>query len=306
MRISRTACAALLLACVAAGCSSDHPTATKNPSTTNATTRSATPEQAAIALADKMLNDAVVPAGKVRSAAGLPDSLQAPYQLPYTKQIVQAHRVWSVPAKLADVAGFLHANTPRGYTSNSGGVLTVGGVKTYFYDQQPRVLPPNVSSAQLQLSVAADGPNAVFVRADATVGWTRPRPADEFVPATDRVVIVSVIHEFQPGKPLGKRVVLTDARVVQPIVRAFNRLRVAAPPTIVHGCPPMGPRTVSYRIAFAASPTSAPDIVASIGKCSDVGVSVHGRSAPALGDFINADFANAVAHVLGLAEPHLG
>jgi hypothetical protein len=28
--------------------------------------------------------------------------------------------------------------------------------------------------------------------------------------------------------------------------------------------------------------------------------------APALGDFVHLDFGNAVAHVLGLSDPHLG
>jgi hypothetical protein len=68
----------------------------------------------------------------------------------------------------------------------------------------------------------------------------------------------------------------------------------------------MGPHTVSYRVAFATSAAAAPGVVASIGKCGSVGVTVNGHPAPALGDFVNADFANAVARTLGLSEPHLG
>jgi hypothetical protein len=140
------------------------------------------------------------------------------------------------------------------------------------------------------------------VRVDTVVGWAQPRPANEFVSGKDRVVIVTVVRI--DGR-LGKRVVVTARSVVESIVSAFNRLRVSAPEDM-HGCPPMGSHSVSYRVAFAASPKASPDIIASIGKCSSVGVTVKGHAAPALGDFVNAEFENAVAHTLGLPEPHFG
>jgi hypothetical protein len=75
----------------------------------------------------------------------------------------------------------------------------------------------------------------------------------------------------------------------------------------------MGSRTVSYRVAFAPSAKAASELVATIGKCGGIGVTVGGRSAPSLGDFSSSTsgnavtaFGNAVARVLGLSEPHFG
>jgi len=49
-----------------------------------------------------------------------------------------------------------------------------------------------------------------------------------------------------------------------------------------------------------------PDIVATIGKCGGPDVTVHGRRAPSLVGPTRPVFNQAVAHVLGLSDPHFG
>jgi hypothetical protein len=61
-----------------------------------------------------------------------------------------------------------------------------------------------------------------------------------------------------------------------------------------------------YQVSFATSAHASPDLVATVGGCGGVGVTVGGRPAPGLGDFSNSDFGDAVAHVLGLPHPHFG
>jgi hypothetical protein len=118
-------------------------------------------------------------------------------------------------------------------------------------------------------------------------------------------VTVRVVHLYEPGKPVSKAVVATDPKLVDPIVRAFNALRVT-PPDIVHSCPPLRAISAVYEVSFAASAHARPDVVATVGGCGGVRVTVAGRPAPGLGDFSASDFGDAVAHVLGLPHPHFG
>ena len=179
---------------------------------------------------------------------------------------------------------------------------TNGGVPVWGVEYDLAANPPNITEAALEYGIISDASGHAVVRVDTVVGWAQPRPANEFVPATDKVVIVTVVHI---DNSIGKRVVVSDPKLVQPIVRAFDGLRVS-PPDSVHSCPPMGQHSVSYRVAFAASAKAPAALVASIGKCGDISVTTNGRPAPGLGDFVNAGFGDAVAHVLGLGEPHFG
>src|SRR6185437_10603843 len=143
-----------------------------------------------------------------------------------------------------------------------------------------------------------------IVRVDTLVGWTEPRPANEFVPAKDRAVTVRVIRAYNQrgGNPVAKTVVSSDPNVVGPIVRAFNALAVS-PPNAFHSCPVITTQTVDYKVAFSTAPNAKPDITAAVGKCNGVIVSIRRRPAPALGEFTSYAFATTVAHALGLSTP---
>jgi hypothetical protein len=300
---------AALVAVVAAGCSSNRSAA---PPTTSSTTvpsatvkASLTPKQSALALGARMLDEAVLPSGARRSTAPAPAVLSGPSSTPAMGNLVSAHRVWTVNEAPHAVWQWLQAHVPPGFAKDGTSSGTDRGVPSWGVQDRLAVFPANTSYAELQFGVASDASGRAFVRVDSQVGWTAPRPADEFVPQRDRVVTVTVVHAYQPRKRVSKVVVATDPKLVAPIVRAFNALRVS-PPDTVHGCPPMGPRSVVYRVAFATEAHATPDLVASIGGCGGVDVTVAGRPAPGLGDFINSELGDAVAHVLGLPHPHFG
>ncbi len=120
-----------------------------------------------------------------------------------------------------------------------------------FTSSQLAVLPLNISNAQLDVAVSDASSGAVVIRVDALVAWTVPRPRAEFVPAEDRVVILTVTHVDGAKRWPGKRVVATRADLVQPIVRSFNQLRVSAP-QYSYECPPGALLLLSNRLCAIA------------------------------------------------------
>ncbi len=258
---------------------------------------------AAVALARRLLDDAVLPPGVKPYSGPLPRWLTAdPAGTPELVNLVPAHRFWTMRSTAKDVAGFLQRYRPHGFTDS--GVGSAGTPRSttdlaLFTDNRLTVLPANISNAQLDVSVADAGSGNVVIRVDAIVAWTKPRPRAEFVSAQDRVVILTVIHVDGPKPRPGKRVVATRAALVQPIVESFNQLRVSAP-AYSYECGPGG--RLSYQVAFARSPESPPDLVASIGPCFGVGATAGERILPALDP--SAAFSDSVAHLLGSSQLH--
>src|SRR5262249_38686714 len=143
-----------------------------------------------------------------------------------------------------DVYQWLQRHSPPGFAKGEIGFGTNQGVHLWDVEQQLRVQPPNISYADLEQGVTGPKSGPAFIRVDAVVGWTAPRPADELVGSRDRVVTVSGVHTSEPGTPVGRHVTTTDPKLVLPIVRAFNALHVAPPNQVFH-CPTIGPRSIS-------------------------------------------------------------
>jgi hypothetical protein len=264
-----------------------------------------TPKESAVALGHRMLDRVVLPAGARVSNAKAPSVLGGP-SVPGIGNLEFAHRFWVIHEDPRLVYKWLQAHVPSGFRRTGTSTGTNRGVPSWGVTDAVAVEPANISDAELQFAIAGNAAGGTTVRVDTVVSWTEPRPVDEFVPRRDRTVIVTVLHPYEPGTREGKRVATSDPKVVGPIVRAFNRLKVA-PPEGVHGCPVMGIHTASYRIAFATSPRATPNVVATIGKCSrGPSVTVDGRAAPNLLDTVTSEFADAVARVLGFTEPHFG
>jgi hypothetical protein len=302
--LGRGAGIVIVVTLVSAGCASGHPAARKRavPASVASDTGagSGPQEQAAVRLAARMVGEAVIPPGSRPYHGRMPAVLHAPLEFPGTKQVVQAHAIWIVRAGLRDVAGFFKTNTPRGFTGLGTGGETLQGVPSYTVSDPLDVLPPNVANAELDVSVANGGNNLVVIRADAVVAWTPPRPAGDFVPPRDRVVTLTVLHPYAKGSPPGKRVVTSDPKLVEPIVRSFNQLRVRAPQPF-YECGSLTAHSVSYRVAFSTSPTAAPDVVAGTSQCGS------GATFPKAEDLTgDSSFGDALAHLLGLPEPHFG
>jgi hypothetical protein len=256
-----------------------------------------------LALAHRLLDDAVLPPGVQPYRGPVPRWLVSdPDGTPALVNLVQSHRFWTMRSTATNVAGFLEKDRPHGFTGDGDGSLGALRSRTdraTFTDSQLAVLPLNISDAQLDVSVSDAASGTVVIRVDATVAWTAARPRAEFVREQDRVVILTVTHLDGPKPRPGKRVVATRADLVQSIVSTFNQLRVSAP-QYSYECPP-GTR-LSYQVAFARSPSTAPDVVATIGGCGGVGATVGTRALPAL-DTTGA-FSASVAHLLGSSVLH--
>ncbi|MGO9874622.1 MAG: hypothetical protein ACLPVY_12575 [Acidimicrobiia bacterium] len=267
-------------------------------------------EQAAIALGEQMLDKVALPAGSKPFTGPEPAGLHAPLEFPGTHNLVYAHRVWTVPGTPHAVWQWLQAHVPHGFVVgniSSGGNLG-GPFRTFGVEVDLAVVPRDVSEAQLQFGIGGESSDRSVVQADTVVGWTKPRPTDEFVPTTDRTVTVSVVR-ISPASPangtIGKRVSTSDPTLVQPIVQTFNALHVTPPAEPNPGGPP-GCGTVLYRVAFSATLTARPDVVATVGRCGGVDVTVNGRASTGLDDLPKQEFAADAAHILGFTDPHFG
>jgi hypothetical protein len=304
--LGKTLASVVVAAAVAAGCSSSNHAGAPASSTTRPAAKvgtSMSPKQAAVALGKRMLGEAVLPPGAQVSSAPLPAVLRAPGGAPAMGNLLFSHRTWTVSEAPHALWQWLQAHVPPGFVKDGTSSGSLRGVPSWGVQDRLAVFPANISYAELLYGIAGDASGKAVVRVDTEVGWTAPRPADEFVPARDRVVTVRVIHPYEPGKPVSKTVVVSDPKVVGPIVRSFNALRVS-PPLEVHSCPPLRAISAVYEVAFSASVHASPDLVASIGGCGGVSVRVGGRPAPELGGLSSDGFGDAVAHVLGLPHPH--
>jgi len=302
--LGRGAGIVIAVALAAAGCSSGHPAARKRAvpasEASDTSARSGPQERAADGLARHIVSEAVIPPGSQPYYGRLPAVLHAPLEFPGTTQVVQAHGIWIVHAGLRDVAGFLKANTPRGFTGSGTGGETLKGVPSYMVSDSLGALPANIASAELDVAVASGGNDLVLLRADAMVAWTPPRPTADFVPPRDRVVTLTVLHPFPSGSPPGKRVVASDPKMIERIARAFNQLRVAAPQKF-YECGLITSHSVSYRVAFSTTRSAAPDVVAWTSQCGT------GATVPQPVDLTgDSSFGDSVALLLGLPEPHFG
>jgi hypothetical protein len=314
MGVARIAGVVVVLV-MASGCSSTHRVAQVCPSPNAAVPVTDVMPSAsngpASAFGRRTLDEAVVPSRAALFTGLAPPGLQCPFlQGPDIGNLVYAHRLWTINVAPHTLWKWLEAHVPNGFVSDGHGTLG-GRVVIWYVEDHADELPANISEALLQLSIVGPGSGPAVLRIDSTVGWTAPRPADAFVPTNDPTVIVTAVHmpvgtsSTGTAGTAGKRVTTSDPHLVQPIVRAFDGLRVAPPPgRLSMGCEVPG--TVVYRVAFLSSPAATPDVVGTVGNCGQVEVTVNGRAAPIRNDEPKAALEYDLAHVLGLAEPHFG
>jgi hypothetical protein len=231
-----------------------------------------------------MLGETILPTGAKRSAVPPPPILQGPLETPEIGNLVGVHQLWSVGEVPESVSSFAATHTPAGLTSDGvgAGSETRGSAKAWFVTQALTALPMNISFAELQVAVVDGDNGGSLVRADALVGWTDPRPADEFVSDRDQVATITRTQGWAPPRNDG-RIVVTNQQYLRTLVAAFNQLRVG-PPVRSYSCSVIDATTVAYSVAFSVSPGASPDVVAGVGGCDGVGVTVNGHPAPYLED----------------------
>jgi hypothetical protein len=298
-----------LLVVLLVGCSSARPSGRGSSSSSTAfaslsDAAAKTPKAVAVALGRQLLDRVVLPAGSRPLMTPEPAALGGFVPQPGVGNLLFAHRLFTVNEPPYGLWHFLQAHVPRGFTSPGGSSGTIGGVQEFGVEDDLSVLPPNISVAELQLRIVGNAAGAGVVRVDSEVAWTAPRPDDEFVSPRDHVMILSTIHAYESGKPVGKHLIVTEANLVRPIVTAFNSARVEPPAGTLRfrECGYIGLHDIVYRIAFATTATATPDVVATL-QCAAISVTVNGRPAPSL-QTLSEQAWNDMTHDLGIAEPY--
>jgi len=301
--------AAIALAIVSAGCSSSHTTRPASSSVTTTTANNGTftttsqstatslsPKDAALRLAHRMLADLVLPPGAQSAHENPPAPIAAAQDDPGFGNMEDLHNLFTIRAAPSAVVAFLMACRPHGYTnggtSTSSGISS--GVQSWGIIWTLAASPMNISVAELQVGIVGGQAGTSVVRVDADVGWTAPRPANEYASAQDHVVVVTYFTESLGKENVQRRRVVTAPKQVAQLVTVFNQLRVMPPNASFH-CPPS---SGVYRLAFSRSISTAPDVVAEVGNCRFVNVTINGRTAPLLDDGSSQVFSTAAAHAL--------
>jgi len=286
---------AFLMVIAASGCSSGNPSASSPSSTTVATP--AGPQTLARALARRMVDQAILPHGASAFTGPVPAQIAGPGSRPDVDNLVYAHRVYIVSETPYQVWHFLQAHVPHGFVNRERNSGTTRGQPSYGVGHDLLSLPLNVSIAELWISTAADPSGHAIIHVDGEAAWTVPRPAEEYVLPQDHVMIASTDHPYEPGKPVGRRVVVTDTKVIRPIAQAFDRLRLA--PAGGRGeCGFISNHAVVYRIAFAPSVGARPRLTANL-SCYKVAVNVNGRNEPTLNNLPDRAWAD-LRRILGI------
>ncbi|MGO9875421.1 MAG: hypothetical protein ACLPVY_16650 [Acidimicrobiia bacterium] len=295
--------AAIAVTMIMAGCSNHTTRPASPPSTTTTNTRtvaatsqstatSLPPKQAAFRLARRMLADLVLPPGAQSSHETPPALLATAQDDPGFGNLEDVHNLFTIRAVPTAVVALLMARRPHGYTNGYTSSGTIQGVRNWGIIWTLATSPMNISVAELQVGIVGGQAGTSVVRVDAVVGWTAPRPANEYVSAQDHVVVVTFIP--QVDGPVARHRIITAHEQVALLVTVFNQLRVM-PPDANFGCPIS---SGAYRLAYSKSVGVTPDVIAEVGTCRFVTVTIDGHSAPGLDDGPRLVFSTAAAHAL--------
>ena len=166
-------------------------------------------QQAAELNAAFVLGSYSSPPGSVRLAAAPPGSgLGAPPSTPTTPDLVDLSKLWSTPGDMTSVIAWAKEHAPAHSTLSGMGESGSNppGQRPPGAPGSPRInvvtmmgiafaLPTSgqaLSTLQLLVSVAPDGPGTVVLRLDAQAIWVPTRPAWSFVTAKVTTVTATV------------------------------------------------------------------------------------------------------------------
>jgi hypothetical protein len=252
--IGAATCATLLASgCAAAGSSSP----AKGPAASVAATT--TPEQQAKLAVTALLGAFVPPpgaerlAGQPASAAGRLDSVGSFS----SGDEVQQTTWWLAPGESQALLSWEGTHLPRPFFSSfssSGGSPTTG----YAYSQAyARPASEAVSHQYLIMSVTDVAGGQVAIRVDADASWQPVRSASEKVPATAKVVTISLLSPLAGNGKVPPPVTITDPAVTARVAAVINGLKVYTGLTECMTSPP-----VRVKLVFSATPGGPPLAVA--------------------------------------------
>lgn len=178
---------------------------------------------------------AFVPPPGARKLAKAPvldgGALRNPGFWPMAEHYVDKTSWWLVPGTPQGVANYEHAHLPHqftlGMTGPNGSITGTAGV-TAVTSFELAGVPGVLIGRELLLTMVPADTGGTDVRVDAFVGWQPPRPASERVPASARIVTITLVpglndHSTPPGP-----VTITDPAKVRRLVSDLDGLDLAA------------------------------------------------------------------------------
>lgn len=247
----------------------------------------------ALALARQLLSGLVLPPG-ARPAQVSP--LPQPASSIAVAGSVNVHRVFMLRQSMAAAYSFLMAHLPAGMRRSGDGYGSgPAGVTVRNVTYALRSLSPGIREAGLVVTVVPRSGGSLL-RADAQVVWFPPRSAAEHLDAARFHAVTISASGVTPRSRRPHTVTrsVTSPDIISRLAQLLNGLQAA--PDGPTSCPMV---TASYRLAFAASAASPPDVVVSTDGCATDQISVHGKAQPALWDPAGK-LAAAARRLLGL------
>lgn len=227
-------------------------------------------------LARTLLARAVVPRGAHLLAGQAPAAVSRSPDWAAGSPSFGLHRIWTVSAPPSSVYSLVSKHVPTGLRwAGSGQSSAPTGVTQQFVSYSPGRLPAGVSQAILSMTVAPSGA-MTLLRADVQVIWYPPRSPAEHIPAGLHVVTVTA-WILGPGKPRTVSRTFTSAALAGRLAAMLNEAHAWV--GVFVGCPLL---VATYKVAFAASRTARPYLVAAGDDCGSVSITVSGRQQPAL------------------------
>jgi hypothetical protein len=150
-----------------------------------------------------------------------------------TPNIVDQHAWWVVPRRPQAVLAFVRAHRPSGALSELSGSTSLRGITTsWFVRFKWRPIKGVLADRALGVQLVRLPHGSTGVRADAQDVWVVPRPAGERIPASARVLTVTVgRRSYRPSLSM----TVTDTAKVSKIAAMIDRLATLQPGAIL--CP---------------------------------------------------------------------
>jgi hypothetical protein len=241
-------------------------------------------------VADQMLNHIAVPAGATQISAAPKSSsnfLDGPFSRYLVTSQVDRSRLWTVRGSLKTAVAFMEAHLPNGAkptgaTSGSTVLQNSFSLKT--------VNPRTLGARQLVFSGLVLPSGTTVIRADAEIRYFAPRPADERIPTTGRLLNITVAGN--PAHPSLSLTVRNQAEVARIAHVADSLPFVGNDQGASYNCPDFGTDAPVDRFVFRRSANGP--VLASISElasqpisdvpCTSATLNIGGHREPALQD----------------------